>query len=73
MAHFVPLTVGAKTAADLAKVFAREVWQLHGLPTDIISDRDNPIYVCHLASAVGRIGGKATNVNRLSPSNRWVD
>ena len=25
MAHFVPLTVSAKTAADLAKVFAREV------------------------------------------------
>ena len=40
MAHFVPLTVGAKTAADLAKVFAREVWRLHGLPTDIVSDRD---------------------------------
>ena len=40
MAHFVPLTVGAKMAADLAKVFAREVWRLHGLPTDIVSDRD---------------------------------
>ena len=41
MAHFIPLVVGSKTAAHLAKVFAREIWRLHGLPQDIISDRDS--------------------------------
>ena len=41
MAHFVPLLVGSKTAADLARIFAKEVWRLHGLPTDIVSDRDS--------------------------------
>jgi len=38
MAHFIPLR--EKTASDLAKIFAREVWRFHGLPTDIVSDRD---------------------------------
>jgi len=41
MAHFVPLRKEGKTAADLAIIFAREVWKYHGLPTDIVSDRDS--------------------------------
>jgi len=39
MAHFIPLR--EKTAADLAIIFAREVWKHHGLPADIVSDRDS--------------------------------
>jgi len=39
MAPFIPLR--EKTAADLAVVFAREIWKHHGLPTDIVSDRDS--------------------------------
>jgi len=39
MAYFIPLT--EKTAADFAIIFAREVWRHHGLPTDIVSDRDS--------------------------------
>jgi transposase InsO family protein len=41
MAHFLPLPKEGKTAGDLAIIFAREVWRHHGLPTDIISDRDS--------------------------------
>ena len=41
MAHFLPLEKEKKTAADLAVVFAKEVWKHHGLPTDIVSDRDS--------------------------------
>ena len=41
MAHFLPLQKEGKTAADLAVIFTREVWRFHGLPTDIISDRDS--------------------------------
>jgi len=40
MAHFLRLKKEEKTAADLAVAFAREIWKFHGLPTDIISDRD---------------------------------
>jgi len=39
MAHFLPLK--EKTAADLAKILAREIWRHHGMPTDIVSDRDS--------------------------------
>ena len=41
MAHFIPLQENAKTAADLARIFAKEIWKLHGLPRDIVSDRDS--------------------------------
>ena len=39
MAHFIPLP--EKTAADLAIIYTREVWKHHGLPADIVSDRDS--------------------------------
>jgi len=42
MAHFLPLGKEKKAATDLAVIFAREVWKYHGLPTDIVSDRDSP-------------------------------
>jgi len=41
MAHFLPLTKEGKTAKDLAIIFAREIWRLQGLLSDIISDRDS--------------------------------
>jgi len=41
IAHFLPLEKEKKTAADLAVTFAREVWKHHGLPTDIVWDRDS--------------------------------
>ena len=39
MALFIALEQTA-TAKDAADVFLREVWKLHGLPTEIISDID---------------------------------
>ena len=40
MAHFIPMATGAESPAkDLAMTFAREIWRLHGLPADIVSDR----------------------------------
>ena len=38
-AHFIALEQNA-TAMDVADGFLREVWTLHGLPTEIISDMD---------------------------------
>jgi len=40
MAHFLPLRTEGKTAADLAVIFAGEIWKYHVLPADIVSDRD---------------------------------
>jgi len=39
MAHFIGLHENA-TAKDVADTFLWEVWKLHGLPTEIISDMD---------------------------------
>jgi hypothetical protein len=30
-----------KEAEDIATIFAREIWRLHGIGTDIIYDRDS--------------------------------
>jgi hypothetical protein len=38
MAHFVGLK--EKTAAAVARQFVNHIWKLHGLPDDIVSDRD---------------------------------
>jgi len=41
MAHFIALPTKGKTASNLARIFTREVWKYHGLPADIVSDRDS--------------------------------
>jgi transposase InsO family protein len=40
MCHFIPLKTNAKKSSDLARIFLREIWKLHGLPREIVSDRD---------------------------------
>ena len=42
MAHLVPLPTNT-SAKDLAKIFVKEVWKNHRLPTDILSDRDTKV------------------------------
>ena len=43
MAHFIPIRDKQKTAEGCAKLFLANVWKLHGLPSDIASDRD-PVF-----------------------------
>jgi hypothetical protein len=40
MDHFIELKNGEKKATDLVKIFLKEVWRFHGLPLNIVSDRD---------------------------------
>ena len=42
MAHLIPL-LKKVTAKDIAKIFLREIWKLHVLLTDIVSDRDTKL------------------------------
>jgi hypothetical protein len=57
MAHFIPLSTGSKTPAkDLAIVFAREIWRLHGLPSDIVSDRDTIFVSGFWKELMGHLG-----------------
>ena len=39
-AHFIPLRVGC-TMEKLARLYVREIVRLHGVPKEIISDRDS--------------------------------
>jgi hypothetical protein len=41
MAHFITLHKDQMKAEYLVKIFAREIWRFHGIPTDIISDQDS--------------------------------
>ena len=41
MAHFIPLKDGEKRATNLVKIFLKEVWRFHGLPSNTVSDRDS--------------------------------
>lgn len=55
MVHFIPTTSDVNTE-QLARLFVREVWRLHGLPKEIISDRD-PRFTGNFARAVCKIIG----------------
>ncbi len=39
MTHLIPLNV-MSSAADVAALFLKEIWRLHGVPRSIVSDRD---------------------------------
>ena len=39
VAHFIPMKSTHKTD-DIAKIFMKEIFKLHGLPKEIVSDRD---------------------------------
>lgn len=40
MAHFIPLKKDDSSAEAVANAFVQHVVRLHGLPVDIVSDRD---------------------------------
>jgi transposase InsO family protein len=58
MAHFIPLQKDGKTTADLAKIFAKEIWKLYGLPTDIVLDRDSRFTSMTWKAFIGTLGIK---------------
>jgi transposase InsO family protein len=56
MAHFIPLKKKNKKGEDLATIFAREIWRLHGIPADIISDRDSRFTSIFWKSLIATLG-----------------
>ena len=61
MAHFMP-TTEKTTAEGLARLFRDNVWQLHGLPESIISDR-SPQFVAGLMRELNKMLGIKTKLS----------
>ena len=61
MAHLLPLPTNT-SAEDLAKIFVKEVWKNHGLPTDIVSHRDTKV-TSHFRQALMDLLGIQTKLS----------
>jgi transposase InsO family protein len=58
IAYFIPLQKDGKTTEDLARIFTKEIWKLHGLPMDIVSDRDSRFTSTTWKAFIGTLGIK---------------
>jgi transposase InsO family protein len=67
MAYLIPLQKDGKTTEDLARIFAREIWKLHGLPTDIVSDRDCRFTSTTWKAFIGTLGIRPRISTALHP------
>jgi hypothetical protein len=56
MAHVILLKKKNKEAEDLATIFAREIWRLHGIRVDIISDRESILISKFWKSLIATLG-----------------
>lgn len=54
-AHFVAVA-HPYTATQIAEIFMKEIFRLHGMPRSIVSDRD-PIFISHFWEAFFRLQG----------------
>jgi hypothetical protein len=70
-AHFFAIPTDYK-AIQVAELFFREVFRLHGLPRQIVSDRDGR-FIIFLAGAfqIGR--HRVSYEYQLPPTDRWED
>lgn len=68
-AHFIPLA-HPFTASNLAEIFIRDIYRLHGAPTNIVSDRD-PLFTNKFWSSFLQQLGVTQPFYSLSPAIRW--
>lgn len=67
MAHFIPLKKDGKKTEDLVRIFAKEYWRLHGIPNDIISDRDSRFTLTLWKEFLGYLGIKSRMSTAFHP------
>ncbi|KAI3365248.1 hypothetical protein L3Q82_010331, partial [Scortum barcoo] len=71
MAHFIPLPK-LPSAKETAQVMINHVFRIHGLPTDIVSDR-GPQFVCFLEGVLPSPWRHRQPVLWISPRIQWPD
>jgi hypothetical protein len=67
IAHFIPLQKDGKTTKDLARIFAREIWKIHGLLIDIVSDTDSRFTSTTWKAFIGTLGIKPRMLTAFHP------
>jgi transposase InsO family protein len=67
MAHFTPLKKEQKMAEHLVKIFPREIWRFHGIPTDIISDHDSRFTSTEWEQFLGILGVRPRMITSFHP------
>ena len=67
MAHFIPIKSKQKTAENCALLFLKHVWKLHGLPSDIVSDRDSVFTSRFWAELMERLNMKLKKSTAFRP------
>jgi hypothetical protein len=68
MVHFVP-TVTAVTAEGFAKLFVRNVWRLHGMPKELVSDRDPRFTSSFMTEVMRMVGTKQSMSTAFHPQS----
>ena len=71
-AHFIPVKSTHKSD-DIAKIFMKEIFKLHGLPKAIVSDRYVKFTSNFWKGVVCRFGYNAKLQHYIPSSNRWAD
>lgn len=71
-AHFISLT-HPFTTQEVARVFLDTVAKVRWIPKSIVSDRDKVFYKLFLARAIQEPRVRVSNVNNMSPGDRWAD
>lgn len=68
-AHFLALP-HPYSATSVAKLFMEQVYKLHGMPTDIVSDRGSVFLSAFLAGIHEEDASPTETLHQLSSSNR---
>ena len=71
-AHFIPVKSTYETG-DIARIFMKEIFKLHGLPKAIVSDRDVKFTSNFWEGIVCRFGYKVKLQHCIPSSDRWAD
>jgi len=56
MAHFIPIV--KREATEVARAYLNGVWKYHGIPEDIVSDRDATFTGQYIANLYDYLGIK---------------
>ena len=70
-AHFIPVKSTYK-ATNIEEIYMKEIARLHGIPKEIISNRDSK-FTSNFWKGLFKEFGTKLNFNNISSTNQWLD